>query len=124
MLHCALRDEVNETARNMTSTNIEDALPEVVRSLRSVLNPERIYVFGSVARGTSDTASDVGLTVAVPDSGLDFFERGAAAYRALRDVDVPIDVQVYTRDEFDHRASLPVSIERPVQWEGKVLYAA
>ncbi len=43
---------------------------------------------------------------------------------ARRGIPVPIDVQVYTREEFESRASLPVSFERTVRQKGRVLYAA
>ncbi len=68
--------------------------------------------------------SDIDLLVVVAESDLSFFERGAAAYRALRRIGVPVDVQVYTRAEFETRAALPVSFERTVRAEGRVLYAA
>jgi predicted nucleotidyltransferase len=103
---------------------IQAALPEIVRCLREVLQPERIYLFGSAAYGTITPDSDVDLLVVVPDSPLRFFQRAALAYDALWDIDVPIDVQVYTRDEFESRAALSVSLERTVRTKGRLLYAA
>lgn len=103
---------------------VQEALPEIVRCLREALHPERIYLFGSAASGTVTPDSDVDLMVVLPESSLGFYERGALAYRALRDIDVPIDVMVYTRAEFDARASLPVSLERTIRTKGQTLYAA
>ena len=37
---------------------------------------------------------------------------------------VPVDVQVYTRAEFETRAALAVSFERTVKHKGRVVYAA
>lgn len=103
---------------------IQEALPEIVRRLRDALQPERIYLFGSAAYGTITPSSDVDLLVVVPDSPLDFFQRGVLACDALWGIDLPIDVQVYTRAEFESRAVLPVSLERTVRTKGCVLYAA
>ena len=99
-------------------------LPEIVSRLRDALQPESVYLFGSAATGTLTPDSDIDLLVVVRRSDESFFKRAAAAYRALRGIDVPIDVQVYTRDEFESRAALPVSFERAVRNEGRVVYAA
>jgi predicted nucleotidyltransferase len=103
---------------------LDQVLPEIVQRLRDALNPISIFLFGSAARGAVGPDSDVDLLVVVKNSPLSFFERGAIAYRALRHIGVPVDVQVYTRDEFDIRAALPVSFERTVRTKGKKLYAA
>ena len=108
----------------MTEQRIEHILPEIVRRIREALDPVAIYLYGSCAYGTVGAHSDVDLLVVVSDSSQSFFERGAVAYRALRHIGVPVDVQVYTRDEFETRADLPVSFERTVQTKGRVLYAA
>lgn len=103
---------------------LDQVLPEIVKRLRDALNPISIFLFGSAARGDVGPDSDVDLLVVVKNSPLSFFERGAIAYRALRHIGVPVDVQVYTQDEFDTRAALPVSFERTVRTKGKKLYAA
>lgn len=108
----------------MTTEQVEQVLPEIVRRLRQALAPMTIYLYGSCAYGTVGPDSDVDLLVVVPNSKLTFYERGAAAYRALRRIGVPVDVQVYTREEFEGRATLPVSFERTIRTKGRVLYAA
>lgn len=108
----------------MTARQVEQVLPEIVRRLREALAPMTIYLYGSCAYGMVGPDSDVDLLVVVPESERSFFERGAAAYRALRRIGVPVDVQVYTRQEFEDRAALPVSFERTVRTKGRILYAA
>ena len=108
----------------MTAQRIEQVLPEMVRRIREALDPVAIYLYGSCAYGTVGPGSDVDLLIVVSDSSQSFFERGAIAYRALRHIGVPVDVQVYTQDEFETRAKLPVSFERTVHTKGRVLYAA
>ena len=108
----------------MTPKQVEQIVPEAVRRLCDALHPSLIYLYGSCAYGKVDRDSDLDLLVVVPASSLSFFERGALAYRALRHIGVPVDVQVYTREEFDGRAALPVSFERTVRRKGRVVYAA
>jgi len=108
----------------MTQEKFKQVLPEIVSRLRSVFDPCTIYLFGSCARGQITRSSDVDLLVVVPDSPLNFHDRTAAAYRVLERIGVPVDVMVYTRAEFDARASLPVSFEHSVRTNGVVLHAA
>lgn len=107
----------------MEGQPVNQLLPEIVRRLRDALNPTMIYLHGSHAGGTPGPDSDVDLLVVLENSALDFYQRGALAYRALRHIGVAVDVQVYTRSEFDERAELPVSFERTVRTSGRVLYA-
>ena len=108
----------------LTKAKVERVLPEIVRRLRETLKPVAVYLFGSCVEGAIGPHSDVDILVILAESELSFFERGAAAIRALRGIDVPIDVQVYTRAEFDSRADLPVSFERTVLTKGRLLYVA
>jgi predicted nucleotidyltransferase len=108
----------------LSEQQLEQKLAEIVVRLRQVLSPLAIYFFGSYAYGQPQAHSDIDLLVVVADSRLDAYERDAIAYRALADVGVPKDVQVYTRAEFEQRAALPVSFERTVLTKGRVLYAA
>ncbi len=108
----------------VTQEILDRVLPEVVQRLRDALQPVTIYLFGSCASGRIGPDSDLDLLVVVRESDLSFFERGALAYRALRGLGVPVDVQVYTHAEFQSRADLPVSFERTVRRKGRVLYAA
>ena len=109
---------------SLTRAEVESLLPQIVARLRDALDPERIYLFGSYAYGDPGPDSDLDLVVVVRESDLTWYRRGAIAYKALRRTGVPIDVQVYTREEFDRRADLPISFEKTVRQKGRVLYAA
>jgi predicted nucleotidyltransferase len=108
----------------MTAPDLRRVLPGIVRWLRDALRPASIHPFGSCAYGAPACDSDIELTIVAPDWPLDCFERGVAASRALRPIGVPIDGLPYTRQEFDARAALPVSLERTVHTKGLALYAA
>lgn len=108
----------------MNEELLNQVLPEAVRRLRESLSPLAIYVVGSCARGDFGASSDLDLVVVVESSSESFAARCTRGYRALRGLGAPVDLQVYTREEFESRASLPVSFERTVRSEGRVLYAA
>jgi predicted nucleotidyltransferase len=110
--------------RTLSPGQVEELLASAVARLRDALSPTAIYLYGSHAYGTPGPHSDIDLLVVVGHSALTPFQRDAIAYRALGDIPVPIDVQVYTRDEFEERAALGVSFERTVKLKGRVLHAA
>ncbi|MBI2939103.1 MAG: nucleotidyltransferase domain-containing protein [Chloroflexi bacterium] len=102
----------------------DPTLAEIVRRLVEAYQPERIYLFGSVARGEAGPDSDYDLLVVVPASDLPGYRRDQLAYRALRGVRAAKDVLVWTRDEFECRLHLPASLPATVVREGRLLYAA
>lgn len=108
----------------LAETGLEQILSKALERLRDALAPQAVYLFGSYVYGEPTKDSDLDLLVVVEDSPLSAYQRDAAANRALGDLRMPIDVQVYTRSEFDERAALPVSFERTVKQKGKLVYAA
>jgi len=96
----------------------------MVQRLVAAVNPERIYLFGSMARGDAGPDSDYDLLVVVAASDLPGYRRDQIAYRALCGVGAAKDVLVWTRAEFECRQHLPASLPATVLREGKLLYAA
>jgi predicted nucleotidyltransferase len=82
--------------------------------------PERIFLFGSHARGTAGPDSDVDLLVVMPVLGS---KRSAqlAIRLALRDFRIPKDIVVTTPDDFAWRKEISGTIERPAVREGRLL---
>ena len=99
-------------------------LEEVVSRLIHELDPEKVYLFGSRARGDGEHDSDFDLLVVVADSEQPGFVRDRVALRALRGLRVPVDVIVLTRHEFDRKLGVVSSLPATVEREGKLLYAA
>jgi len=61
------------------------ALAEVVRRLAEAYRPERIYLFGSVARGEAGPDSDYDILVLAPDDAAPERLRSRLGYQALRE---------------------------------------
>ena len=101
-----------------------DVLDEIVSRLTRHLDPEHVYLFGSRARGDSESDSDYDILIVVSDSDLPGYARDRIALRALRGLRVPVDVIVLTREEFDRKRGVACSLPATVEREGKLLYAA
>jgi predicted nucleotidyltransferase len=102
----------------------DPALAEAVRRLVNAYQPERIYLFGSVARGDAGADSDYDLLIVVPDDALPEKRRSRLAYEALRGTGTAADVLVCTRSYFEDRRSLKASLPGTVLREGRLLHAA
>ena len=101
----------------------DQIIAEMVRRLKEAFQPERIYLFGSKARGDIGPDSDYDLLVVVPDEAPPELKRSRLAYQALRGTRTAADVLVWTREAFDSRLHLPASLPAIVAREGKLLYA-
>jgi predicted nucleotidyltransferase len=93
-----------------------------VRRLVEAYHPERIYLFGSVARGDPDPDSDYDLLVIVPDDAPPERLRSRLAYQALRGTGAAADVLVWAKSSFERRARVVASLPATVMREGMLLY--
>ncbi len=108
-----------------TSLLEEDAkLADIVQRLAVVYHPERIYLFGSTARGQAGPNSDYDLMVIVPDDSPPERRSSRLAYQALRGTASSADVLVWTRQAFEERLHLRASLPSIIIREGELLYAA
>ncbi len=100
------------------------SLAEIVRRLADAYEPERIYLFGSKARGDHDPDSDFDLMVVVPDQAQEDRKRSRLAYEVLRGTGTAADVLVWTESRFESRLHLAASLPATVTREGRLLHAA
>jgi predicted nucleotidyltransferase len=99
-------------------------LADAVQRLAEVYRPERIYLFGSHARGDPDPDSDYDLLVVVPDDAPLERRRSRLAYVTLRGTRFAADVLVCTRTYFESRLHVAPSLPATVKREGRLLFAA
>ncbi len=105
--------------------NRDEAIAEITRRLVDYYRPERIYLFGSVARGDDGADSDLDFLVVVPDDVAGEKVRPGAARKAVRGTGFAKDIVTWRSTDFKRRAawvkcSLPATVVR----EGRVLYEA
>src|SRR5918911_840574 len=97
-------------------------LAQFVAILVQEFAPERIYVFGSQARGDSGADSDVDLLVLLPDLPAPAYELDRRARELAGPRSFPVDLVFMARARFEERlpalASLPATVAR----EGKLIY--
>ena len=99
--------------------------PEVfamARRLVETFRPERVYLFGSMARGDAGPDSDYDFMVVVAASAQSSYERSVAAQRALAPFRIAKDVLVWTQQQFDKRLHLAASLPATIVREGILLY--
>ena len=96
---------------------------EIVRRLVRAYQPERVYLFGSSARGDAGADSDLDIMVVVNDNAPPELQRSRRAYEVLRGTGVAADILVWPRSAFDARLVLKSSLPSTIVREGKLLYA-
>lgn len=99
-------------------------LGEAVRLLGRAYQPERIYLFGSWARGDARPDSDLDLMVIVPDNAPPERQRSRLAYETLWPTGASGDILVWTRSEFDRCLHLPATLPATIVREGRLVYGA
>jgi predicted nucleotidyltransferase len=109
----------------MTIPSAENpVLAQAVERPVPACGPERIYLFGSAARGDAGPDSDYDFMVIVPDEAVPNRRDCGNAYLALRGLGIPGDVLVWTRATFDEQLRQKACLPSAVLGEGKLLYAA
>jgi len=102
----------------------DPVLAEITGRLIHLYNPERIYLFGSSARGEAGPDSDYDLMVVVPDETPASLRDSGRAYKAIWRLGAAADVLVWTHTDFEGRLHLKASLPATIAREGKLLYAA
>lgn len=126
---CAMNDIAryqSEIYRQLPHLAEDDfgALARVLALLIEAYEPERVYLFGSKARGDAGPDSDFDLLLVVPDSAAPQRRQSRLAYERLWGTGTAADVLVWTCRQFDSRAHLRASLPGTILREGKLLYAA
>ena len=103
-------------------TTTEDVLPEIVRLLVDEFDPEEIILFGSRAWGEPKPDSDYDLMVIITSSQEKPTRRATRGYRCLQEIEIPIDLLVKTRGEFDRFSGVAASLEAEITRRGRILY--
>lgn len=101
----------------------EKILKQILQRILAVVQPSRVFLFGSAARGEMRADSDLDLLVVVP-SGCHRRRTAQMIYRNLVGVGFAADIVVVTDDDVErYRNDLDMVI-KPAMDEGRLLYAA
>ena len=99
----------------------EATLQEVIRRLVAAVDPEKIILFGSRARGDHSPDSDLDILI-VADSSQPRHRRAICAYRALRGLKLPKDILWFTPQEVAEWRSVVNHVIHLAFKEGRLLY--
>jgi predicted nucleotidyltransferase len=105
----------------MEQQKLDRTLSRMVKRLVHQFNPDQIILFGSHARGTAHSDSDIDLLVVLPVSGSKRAKQVEMRV-ALHDIHVPKDIIVATPEEVVRQRNIVGTIIKPALQEGKVLY--
>jgi len=102
---------------------IDEALiQEIVRRILTVIQPDRIILFGSAARGEMTRDSDIDLLVVAPPEANTVDER-VRIRRAIGDMSYPFDIFMTTPERFEESKNIFGGLAYPAHKYGKVIYA-
>lgn len=100
---------------------MDTVLEEITRRVRLISDPDHIILFGSRARGTADSQSDVDLLV-IKSGVTSPRQESVRITRALRGLPCSVDVIVATPEQIDrYRGSIGL-VYGPALREGRTLY--
>ena len=98
-------------------------LDHLVDRIVSAVQPLRIILFGSAARGEMGSDSDIDVLVVMPE-GAHRRQTAQELYRRLTGIGVPFDIVVATPSDLERYKDNPSLLYHTVLREGREVYAA
>lgn len=92
-----------------------------VNKIINKLSPKAIILFGSASKGTADDDSDIDLLV-IMETDLNKSDRFVLVRGAIGRIGVPVDVVVYTPEEFASESMKDGSFAKDVVKTGRLVY--
>jgi uncharacterized protein len=96
----------------------EETVREVVRRLVEHYRPDRVYLFGSTARGNAGEDSDLDFLVVLPDDASQEMLFDGGIYQRLWDIPLAVDVVPFRRSTFESRKGWLMSLPAIALREG------
>ncbi len=106
---------------NRTVSIIQNIMPEIIRRIVALANPEKIVLFGSAARGTMGPNSDLDLLVVVKP-GVHRRQLAQTIYQAMIGVGISVDVVVATTEDIERYGQAIGLVLEPALREGQTVY--
>lgn len=101
----------------------KETMSEATNRLVKAYKPIRIYLYGDYADGTANEESSACFLIIVESSNRKAIARGYLGFEALLDLEIPSNIAVFTRDEFEKYLNDPHSTTAEIVKTGKVVYA-
>jgi uncharacterized protein len=102
----------------------DEQIKEIVNRLVYGVHPEKIFLFGSHANGTSRQESDIDVLLVIHDTNQSHQEIYGEAEKCLRGTRLPVELVICTHTEFEEQKNWVSSLPYNILKKGKLLYAA
>lgn len=100
----------------------QETIQEAVRRLVKAYNPLEIYIFGPYGWGTPDDDDDLNVLVIIESSNERVSKRGDLAFDALFSLEIPKNIIIFTKEEFDKFSQDVTSLTYEIKNRGKMVY--
>ncbi len=107
----------------MTWPVSQDVLDQLVSRIVEIVQPRRIILFGSAAKGQMGPESDLDILVIMPD-GIHRRQTAQKLYRHLPAIGIGKDIIVVTESDVRNYGGNPSLVLYPALREGKEVYVA
>ncbi len=98
-------------------------IDQAIKRLVETYQPISIYLFGSYAWGDPTEESDLDLLIIIDHTDQNDYQRPVAGHHALWGLEIPKDLLVYTKNEFEKDSQDVTTLCYKVNKEGVKLYA-
>ncbi len=95
----------------------------VCQRIVDVFRPNKIIIFGSVAKGTAGPDSDIDMVI-IMETDLPYMERSVAIYRSIDEFRTAVDILVLTPNEYQRDLKDETSFLSIIGKDGVEVYAA
>lgn len=114
---------VRKAPKPAAAAREEDGVAAVVDALVHELQPQKVILFGSAARGELQPDSDLDVMVIVPHLSQDLNEV-TRAYRAIAAIKErqPVDVLVFSRQDMEEWRGVIGHVINDALTEGRIIY--
>ena len=100
-----------------------EVIEQLVRRIIEIVQPLRIILFGSAARGEMGPDSNIDVLVVMPE-GVHRRRTAQLLYRQIRGLGVPFDILVATPDDLERHKDNIGLVYQSILQEGREVYAA
>jgi predicted nucleotidyltransferase len=98
-------------------------LEEIKKRIVQAFDPFEIYLFGSYAWGHPSEESDLDLLIVVDQLKQKQWQAQSLGYEILFDLNIPKDIVVFPKHEFDQRSKNISSLFHKIKEKGVRIYA-
>lgn len=107
----------------MQSLPLNEIIVETIKRILSVIQPTKVILFGSAARGEMHENSDIDLLIVTP-AGTHRRKTAQKIYRNMIGVGFAADIVVITEDDLERYKEHHGMIIHQALEDGRVIYAA